>query len=584
MRINCHAHVFNMASVLTNATVDVLLRRLRSEGFPDKLVDAVRGVLEKAVAHAGDYVAGDRLVHELLHAVAGDVSLSNAIAAMNETSRLQVNVLNAEILEDFVEHAAADLLGKILLAGDEESDARHGRTFGDLLDFARIGLQPSIDDVTAIVMEQLDGDDAIVPLAMDITDPRGADEKLYRGQLDHTAAQILAWPGRVLPFVGVNPKRGNTFLIAKEYLTNRGFVGVKLYPSLGWDVGCDAMKPVYEFCQANAVPLLMHCSRGGFYRAGEDIERSAPSLWAPLLEAYPGMKICFGHFGGDSGLRKGMLPTGWTHDIIELMKSHPGVFADIAYHNGPMAGGEEEANYFKAISTLLTLAPCKDRVLFGTDYWLARMQLREGSYWHYFEKSLKPGEMEALATRNASLFLGLPQGNGNGTWSIQRYVDFVFRNRHACRSAPAAWLVAALGNRYRPTDFKTVPSDRYWSLYVEAHVRVYSFFRDVDLTPTQKGLEFAKAGGLVMSQLPHWSGIFAGKTTQDEKCSYVAECLDAQMAADGAVPRQGFESAMKRCSEIKKAVSDHGTKIREVAERVREIYRFRSDGKAPEFK
>ena len=406
MRINCHAHIFNLPAVATQHSVQTLINRIlemlpaavektSADGLLRDLFESRApepGVLDKLAGWLSDFQAADTLAECFDRA---GPSARERLARAN--ARLAAVVDRDTLMET----------GMALDALIEESDdADAGRkSLADFIDFVRIGFLPSIQDVADELMAQTPATAGCVALAMDIT--RGDFfEEQFIAQLENTAAAAARYRGRIFPFVAVNPVRSNHFAIMKRALTELDFKGVKLYPSLGYDIDSSAMRRVYAYCQANGVPLLMHCNQGGFYYARQTIANSSPEHWYALLKDFPGLKICFGHFGGGGDLTGPQLPgeRSWAGMILDLMETWPGVFADISYHDDPMAGGRAEANYFANLKTLLRRETIRERILFGTDFFMIRARLKDKNYWSYFEDRLG-GDFETIAAVNPRRYL-----------------------------------------------------------------------------------------------------------------------------------------------------------------------------------
>ena len=83
MRINCHAHLFNVASVFTPHTLDILLNRIVEMRLPDfiqkELAKEIQGIMKKA----GDYVDEERMFKKLIHKIStsGDFKMSRICLA-----------------------------------------------------------------------------------------------------------------------------------------------------------------------------------------------------------------------------------------------------------------------------------------------------------------------------------------------------------------------------------------------------------------------------------------------------------------------------------------------------------------------
>jgi len=88
------------------------------------------------------------------------------------------------------------------------------------------------------------------------------------------------------------------------------------------------------------------------------------------------------------------------------MENHAGVFADISYHDDPMAGGPTESRYFENLKNLLSKDVIQDRILFGTDFFMNRVRLKDKNYWSYFKDHLG-SDFDIIAGTNPQRFLFL---------------------------------------------------------------------------------------------------------------------------------------------------------------------------------
>ena len=86
------------------------------------------------------------------------------------------------------------------------------------------------------------------------------------------------------------------------------------------------------------------------------------------------------------------------------METRPGIFADIAYHDEHMAGGAAEDRYFENLKRLLRKDTIQERILFGTDFFMNRVRLKDKNYLSYFEDHLGR-DFETIAGVNPQRFL-----------------------------------------------------------------------------------------------------------------------------------------------------------------------------------
>ncbi|MEM1182592.1 MAG: hypothetical protein AAGM22_29875, partial [Acidobacteriota bacterium] len=443
-RVNCHVHVFNLEVATTDWGLQVLRDRAREDfgsWAGDLLADA-----------AEDVVRG-------LH-------------SLNEETLLRFFLRKLGLDPDPPPALAEPVLRFLRRRVDraiesfrrDRDDAAHA-DLHDILETLRIAGKASLRQVTEGLMHQLDGHDAVVPLMMDLTDGvadvagLARTETKFHRQLVETSDMVLAYPGRVLPFVKVNPLRPDHLEIMRDALEHRGFLGVKLYPSLGYRLDSGEMDAVYDYCQRHSVPILVHTNRSGFVgEPGVSNFFPDPEVWRlHILPRFPHLKVCLAHFGGSSamGAPVGADPTAfpetadgpsWGHRIAELLRDDrfPNIYADVAFHRIGMESEENFVNYFTRLKALLDAPSTGERILFGTDFWLIRPRLRESSHWRYFERGLETDvRFRRLSVDNPASFLGLPGGGGRNA-AVGHYVRFILQQKNRLKATPAPWLLDAI--------------------------------------------------------------------------------------------------------------------------------------------
>ncbi|GAB6036470.1 hypothetical protein JCM15519_10290 [Fundidesulfovibrio butyratiphilus] len=396
MRFNCHCHVFNLQSIFNPSTAYILAKRLEDAGLTSDFAAQIVHRLERFMKTQGgfDSVGSDP----------GDFS-----SAWTNT-----------------------LLGK-------------AKVFWEAL---HVAMLKDMDKVTDDMMNQLHKDVAFVPLMMDIlvAHQTGRDP-LFESQLEGTKRQIIRHPGRILPFYAVNPFREGFVEKAKDNLLRGGFVGVKLYPSLGYDLSAPGMTEILSFCAEHGYPLLMHCNRGGFKQDDSATRNCDPALWGLVdvgdgfLDTHPDLKICFGHFGGaENFLTPDVFdPNHWTGLILQLMKAYPDrVFADVSYHDTALSPSTGTA-YFASLAAILADPDCRSQVLWGTDTWLLRMNCQEVDYWSGFMFSAAiQDNFSLMCSHNPRVFLGIdPNEPGE---NIVNHLAFLQAHAHWSQEDAASWL------------------------------------------------------------------------------------------------------------------------------------------------
>lgn len=456
MRINCHSHVFTLRSVLTSDSRDMVQRRLREEVDPPWLGKAVAGI-------ADDVLAG-------LAAWDKEALLRKLLARLEKESGYQQALKNADVpswlrpvLERQVDRWALPLLRRGFAAllralrpsSDDEDITK--KNLGNAFDTLRLITRPRIAELAEGMFAEIGATDGAVLLGLDLTYGDN-DAGLFAAQMDDTAALIYRFPGRALPFYGIDPRRSDPLGRARRAILRDGFVGIKIYPSSGWKVTSSPMKDILRFCAEEGVPILKHCNDGGFYGKTADTANADPRQWRALLEDHDGLKVCFGHFGGGSGLSQAakdaagditLRPNHWANEILALARDFPGVYADLSAHSYPMKSAADRKTYFDNLKLLLDHSVYGERILFGTDFWLMRIRTDEGRHWRFFEEGLGEEYFRRIAEENPRRYLGLPGEDGGGASAAMRtYADRIAAvpDDSALRleEMPAPWLLALI--------------------------------------------------------------------------------------------------------------------------------------------
>ena len=213
-----------------------------------------------------------------------------------------------------------------------------------------------------------------------------------------------------------------------------GFVGVKLYPPVGfapWDnvnlrrdlpfaAGLDgALDALYGYCETAEVPITTHASAANEYGLG--LHRIvSPAHWRPVLERHPALRLNFGHFGHDYGVADPAAPResadAWIYQAAALIERHPNVYADLS--NSPLV---YDAAYGQRLRALLTdvvarYPKVKRRLMYGSDWWLSGLDPDATAAIGQFHATLGglfgADGLADLMGRNALRFLGLLDDDG----------------------------------------------------------------------------------------------------------------------------------------------------------------------------
>ncbi|MEI2297239.1 amidohydrolase family protein [Ensifer sp. MJa1] len=250
---------------------------------------------------------------------------------------------------------------------------------------------------------------------------------------------------RMHSFVGFDPHReaqnpGSSLANVRYAIMEKGFIGVKIYPPMGFkawgnaDPKIDAaLKRLYVWCRDNEVPIMAHAENSIGAGCGYG-NLASPAYWKRLLDTnqYDKLRINLAHFGAfDEILRPGA-PTGvmvscaedkfsgpptW-EDIIGRTIDHgrrPNLFADLSYLS-ELVSSDDKTLHAK-IRQLLDkwlddYDPDARHLMFGTDW---SMMALEKDYNAYVSRiageltlaNVSDEHQQNIFWRNASRFLGL---------------------------------------------------------------------------------------------------------------------------------------------------------------------------------
>ena len=217
---------------------------------------------------------------------------------------------------------------------------------------------------------------------------------------------------RIIPFLGVDPRRENI----KSYLDQVGkgklFAGVKVYPPNGFSP-CDKVlvgrDSIFEYCNNNGIPVVSHCSYGGFATLAMSIDvngmiipegkttpepydgkytfskglksgfsemvqeragvLNSPKIWEEVLKKYNKLILVLAHFGNYN--------LEWQEDILRMMKKYPNLYTDVSCMS--------EKDTILNVKAIYENNPkIQDKILYGSDYFLD--MFKNDSFDQYLER------------------------------------------------------------------------------------------------------------------------------------------------------------------------------------------------------
>ncbi len=311
------------------------------------------------------------------------------------------------------------LFEQIVPRSNKDAAARTGR-------FLARGAFESQARVFEYVQKQYPAGTRFIVLPMDMEFmSAGRPEVQYEAQLRELAELRDASKGTVIPFCAVDPRRPNVVEEFKRWHREYKIRGVKLYPNLGYFPDDPVLLEVYAYCEKNKLPVLAHCSTGGIRKTGLSREQAQkfahPANYKSVLKQFPKLNFCLAHFGGADEWerhlagetpRKGEDAT-WLTVLMEMLRSgkYPNLYTDVSYTMFTEKPAYRPFTYFEFLKVLLVEKEVRERVLFGTDYYMVeREKVSEKEVSIALRAHLGEKTYFQLAHHNPRRFLGEGKG------------------------------------------------------------------------------------------------------------------------------------------------------------------------------
>jgi hypothetical protein len=168
------------------------------------------------------------------------------------------------------------------------------------------------------------------------------------------------------------------------------FAGIKVYPPLGFDPwparcencsvngdeGCKCelskVKLVYRFCTERNIPVITHCSDGGFVADPDYLRITNPAnRWADVLSHFPGLRIDFAHFGRGN--------EQWESKIKEYLTDRGlNVYTDFSCNT-------EGNDYYRRLEEMTASLHVNDKlpenILFGSDFMINMLWIESYNFY-----------------------------------------------------------------------------------------------------------------------------------------------------------------------------------------------------------
>lgn len=192
------------------------------------------------------------------------------------------------------------------------------------------------------------------------------------------------------------------------------FTGIKVYPQLGfkpWPADeIDSITQqnerekvlyLYKYCISKRIPIITHCSDGGFEVDNFDSITDPGNDWTQVIRNYPDITLCFAHFGNQ---RSGA--TKWQNTITNLISSDNNLYTDISCNDSCK---KEKKDYYNDLKSIIDKSPhLAGKVLFGSDFSINMLVAGVNSNNQYLKKFIEADLQpyaHKLCNENALKFL-----------------------------------------------------------------------------------------------------------------------------------------------------------------------------------
>ena len=121
-----------------------------------------------------------------------------------------------------------------------------------------------------------------------------------RAENDFVTEQAAKHPGRIIPFLGINPLKPYALEELERCTGKLGMRGLKLH---FWNSGVNLREPshveriraIFGYAASRNLPIMLHFYNGGVEGFGP---RDVALLADEILSEYPDLRVCFAHFLG----------------------------------------------------------------------------------------------------------------------------------------------------------------------------------------------------------------------------------------------------------------------------------------------
>lgn len=175
--------------------------------------------------------------------------------------------------------------------------------------------------------------------------------------------------GKIVPFVGIDPRRKNAIELIKLCLKDYKMQGIKLYPATGYALQNDEFRPIFETASEYNIPVLLHTG----YSFGPFLSKYCePAVLDYLCATHPNVTFIAAH-----------LDAGYLEQLCWLGYAKPNLHADCSLMQ--IRTRQNYPEFSKSLRLACDLFGSR-RILFGTDWPFSQSVMCHVDYLNAFRK------------------------------------------------------------------------------------------------------------------------------------------------------------------------------------------------------
>jgi predicted TIM-barrel fold metal-dependent hydrolase len=464
--VDVHCHNFNADDLPVRGFVQHV-------ALHDSVISpAVAGLLDVIVQRGAPGYADEKpRLDALLGTSAFDDALEGVVPARPTVDPLEQleREVDAELRElqirnpELAFRAAQDLASDEVRAaeGEEEGPIDLARSLRRGVKWAKLFTKSRLD-LAGVLTSSYPEVDLFCPMLVDLGAALGDSAKTTIRQqviLQEKISRLsmlglLPWPttARIHPFVGFDPRHEvrsrragdieTPLDVAKDAVHRFGFVGVKVYPPMGFrpinnvpvgDVTAteaaelnEVLADLYSWCETEQVPITAHCNDSNYASTVyEHAELAGPAGWIEVLEKYQGLHLNLGHFGGAKPVEQS---TAWIYQIAQAAVPTNFLYADTGNHK--IYDKAVSQPYLNRLQKIFgQTETMQQRLMYGTDWFMLAIypdwEKFLSTYRDLYRAKFDEEETDDFLGGNALRFLGFGDpANENNRRLWQRYQTY----------------------------------------------------------------------------------------------------------------------------------------------------------------